>query len=318
MLIIIFLVCCVVSIVMVILNSGDEEPEPKPKPKPKPKSKSKPLPSPTTSGFSRLRVSGSSLPVDCIMTDWENVGECSTETGLQEQRRLVAREGRNGGQECPPIENRTQSINCSQDCEFSDWENVGECSTETGLQKQRRTIETPNKGLGTCKGDLEQSIDCSQDCEVGEWSGWSDCSEPCGTGTQTRTRTITKHPKGTGEPCGETTETQECKITGCDYISLDNHAFTEPIGYNPDYPDEKRSNAKFCGRDCNQSPSCSGFKLLYLKGGTYTPSGGRYWCRLIDTAGGIQSKDPTPKNNSQEYVHTVYYKEHKKGNLNIT
>jgi hypothetical protein len=253
------------------------------------------------------------------MTDWENVGECSTETGKQLQRKLVVREGRNGGMECPDPESpeRKQIIDCSQDCKFSDWENVDECSTLTGMQLQRRTIITPEKGLGECIGDLEQSFPCSQDCKVGEWTEWSECSEPCGTGTRTRTREVTQEQRGTGESCPNLTETEECRETDCDYTLVEDHIFTEPIGYNTGYPNKKKSNAAKCKIYCDGQSSCSGFQIFYTDGGN-RPTDGRYSCRLIDTASGIEAMEPRLQPSGRTVISRVYYKPQKKGNLNIT
>jgi hypothetical protein len=220
MLIIIFFVCCVSSIISVILTSGDEEPKPELDPSPDPASDPSPaLAQEDASGLSFStnaalsaetefivpQVKAGIIPVNCVLSDWENDGGCSTVTGKQLQKKRIITEGRNGGQICP----------------------------------------------GPDSSERKQEINCDVNCEVSGWGGWGACSATCGGGTQSRSRTVTVQPRNNGTVCPSLTDSQVCNSQACVYNAP---APTSSGGYNAPAPASANTEGWI---DCEDyDPSC--------------------------------------------------------------
>ena len=218
MLIIIFLVCCVCSIISVIASSSDEEPEPKPEPTPTPAPapapEEKPEMSFSTSAaltaereFVVPQVKAGRIPVDCVLGEWYNVGECDPNDGYQMKRRDVLIEGRDGGEVCPlpDSEERENKFYVKANCELGDWYNVGGCNKSTGKQLQRKDVKTAAVCGGSCPGsesnDRKREVNCDVDCEVTDWTSVGSCTKMCGGGNQYYVKTITTQPKNGGAAC---------------------------------------------------------------------------------------------------------------------
>jgi hypothetical protein len=107
-----------------------------------------------------------------------------------------------------------------QDCEVSGWE-PEECSVTCGggVQTLVRSVTVqPFKGAACPPLFAKQGCsieDCPVDCEVADWSGWSSCSADCDGGVMTRNRAVDTQPKNGGEPCGETTQSENCNPQAC-------------------------------------------------------------------------------------------------------
>jgi hypothetical protein len=95
--------------------------------------------------------------VNCVMTQWGNVGSCDSATGKQQQTRSVSTAAQYGGRACGDT---TQYVNCDVDCVRSDWTNSGGCTSE-GKQKQTRSIITAPKNNGQKCGETTRQVACT-------------------------------------------------------------------------------------------------------------------------------------------------------------
>lgn len=182
MLIIVFLVCCVFSIISVIVSSSGKEPEPKPEPTPKPAPAPEPVPEPEPEEKPEISF--------------------STSAALTADREIVAPQVKAGR---IPV-----------DCVLGDWYNDGaDTCNSTGKQKQKRDVKTAERDGGTCDDPKERTINCNVDCKVSGWGNWSACSVSCGGGTQSRSRTVTQRKWNNGAACPNLLESQSCNTQGC-------------------------------------------------------------------------------------------------------
>jgi len=125
-------------------------------------------------------------PVDCVMSNWTDVGSCSAScgNGQQNQTRTIQVLHLHGGASCPTELTRlvTCSVQpCPVDCVLSSWIDDGTC-TQTcggGKIKQIKSVEVaPSNGGQACDPVQEQLVDChTQSCSGGS-SGPSSVSEP--------------------------------------------------------------------------------------------------------------------------------------------
>ena len=173
-----------------------------------------------------------SVPVDCEMGSWSNVGSCTPNTGScgygagsQSQSRTITLPASNGGTACGST-NQTQSCDlepCPVDCVEGNDGSWNPCSPTTGTcgsgtQTRERTGDVgPSNGGSACRPTSETQgceVTCPPvDCQLGSWSAFGTCSPTtgtCGSGTQTRTRPITLQASNGGTACGPTSETQTC------------------------------------------------------------------------------------------------------------
>jgi hypothetical protein len=114
-----------------------------------------------------------------------------------------------------------------EDCQVSDWR-YDECSKaciegdsdQPGTQNVTRDVENPGyKGAKCPPLRLTQvcnTIQCPIDCHVEEWSEWSSCSTKCGGGIRERIRSIKRHERHGGQPCGPASDTETCSLQSCD------------------------------------------------------------------------------------------------------
>lgn len=115
-------------------------------------------------------------PVDCVMSNWTDVGICSTSCGegQQNQTRTIQVKHRHGGASCPEDLERLVPCSvqpCPVDCVLSSWEDDGECTQKCGGGKktQLRTVEVaPAHGGQACDPEQKRSVDCfTQPCTDG-------------------------------------------------------------------------------------------------------------------------------------------------------
>jgi hypothetical protein len=191
---------------------------------------------PRTTIIPRTTVRQTTENIDCIVSDWSNWSNCSTNCGggTQERTRSIITAPRGNGISCPVLkETITCNIDvCPVDCKVSDWSNWSNCSVSCGggTQERTRNVITAQKGTGISCPELTQTKACNTDvcsvnCQVSDWSNWSNCSSNC-RGTQERTRSIMTLPKGNGTLCPELKETKICNDNDCPLYEFTSHTFT--------------------------------------------------------------------------------------------
>ena len=158
--------------------------------------------------------------VNCVMTQWGNVGSCDSATGKQQQTRSVSTAAQYGGEACGGT---TQYVDCDVDCVMTQWGNVGSCDSATGKQQQTRSVSTAAQNNGRACGDTTQYVNCDVDCVRSDWTNSGGCTSE---GKQKQTRSIITAPKNNGEKCGGTTRQVACTPTG-----FDNERFYIKDGY---------------------------------------------------------------------------------------
>ena len=128
-------------------------------------------------------------PIDCKLSTWKNVGECSKSCGggIQEQERTKLVSPQYSGKECDPL---YQDIECNTnecpiDCKLSEWKNVGNCSKKcgTGMQQQIREVLVTPQFNGKVCGTLNKNIPCNENpCPIVN-TGTNSSSSNLNTGT---------------------------------------------------------------------------------------------------------------------------------------
>lgn len=172
-------------------------------------------------------------PVNCVIGDWGNWSNCSTECGpgIQTRTKIIATPAAYGGKECTlPTETRDCKIkDCPVDCVIGDWGRWSECSKPCGGGEITRTktikVQAANGGKECTLPLPSETVKCNLqacppvDCVVSttEWEDvWSPCSVTCGGGTQTRRRKIITPVANGGKECIRTdVDTQPCNTQPC-------------------------------------------------------------------------------------------------------
>jgi len=148
--------------------------------------------------------------VDCILSDWEEWGECDVSCGAGQQvkRRQVVQYPSKGGYGCTSALSLTRACNiqaCGNecvpvDCAWTEWSDYGPCNKCGGeMQRVRHIAAHPQCGGEACKsGAAVEVAKCPRSCTDKtfclwtEWSDYGPCSTTCGSGIQSRSRTL--HP----------------------------------------------------------------------------------------------------------------------------
>merc|ERR1719424_2668596 len=168
-------------------------------------------------------------PIDCVMSAFQNDGDCSLTcgTGQQLQFRYTKVHPDHGGAACPVdfeqyIECNTDA--CPIDCVIESWAGWTACDKSCGPGKTQRTrgeAVVAEHGGRACVGAKKQTDDCEIQpcpiaCEWDEWVEWSECNEQCGPGRHARTRIVAVHAQWGGDACeGASFEEEDCEITPC-------------------------------------------------------------------------------------------------------
>lgn len=167
-----------------------------------------------------------SCPVDCVVGEWGDWTNCTTDCGGGTQMRVrkVITRNKSGGKECPNIvESKTcNNMPCQVDCEVTPWNKWGACSKKCGGGKRTRTrkVKTEPSFKGKTCPPLSETEECNNqmcpiNCKVGEWGKWTPCSKECGGGKRSRTRQIEREPEFDGEECPDLVENGNCNIQPC-------------------------------------------------------------------------------------------------------
>jgi hypothetical protein len=284
MLIIVFLVCCAFSIISVITPSSGEEPDPKPEPTPAPAlaPEEKPEMSFSTSAaltaereFVVPQVRAGRIPVDCVLTDWQNVdGDTCNSTGQQKQKKDIITEAKDGGKECPDAESdeRKRTINCDVDCvQTETWSG---CNKSTGTKNvTRTTTQRPWNNGAACK-PATATENCVVDCEL---SGEKDvnrniCTAYCGGGSTWSYKSIITTPKNGGQACpsrAERTIRKACPAKTC-YTDFTNTSTRVDVTHDKSLGalvNTGEFGCKYKKLSQTRSGGVAGFKLVRDKGG---------------------------------------------------
>jgi hypothetical protein len=168
-------------------------------------------------------------PVDCVLTDWVEDGDCSKTCGggKKMEVKTITTAPSNGGKVCGAdlqrqVDCHTQQ--CPIDCEWGPWSGWNMCDEFCGPGKQkarRHHAVVAEHGGATCDGPETRErpcelVPCAIDCVWSDWTDWAMCDESCGDGFQERSRYHETHAQYGGKPCeGPFMEEQACKIKEC-------------------------------------------------------------------------------------------------------
>mgnify|MGYP001329294020 CR=1 FL=1 len=117
--------------------------------------------------------------VDCEVSRWGNWSACKD--GKKSRTRTVEQEPKNGGSECPTLED-TDTTTCAVDCTLSGWSDWSPCSAdcEGGTQTRTRTVTREAKNGGKCAETYERRTCGTGACTKGgvaanvyHWNGKS-------------------------------------------------------------------------------------------------------------------------------------------------
>jgi len=173
-------------------------------------------------------------PVDCVLGNWENVGECSKRCGggKMKQTKKIISYPTNGGKQCQSDLNR--EIPCNEDkcpeCVVSEWTPFGNCSKFCGGGVKKRTREYIRGDKNNCPPLMELvpcntkpcnqeegciTEECMYGCKVSSWGDFTECSKKCEGGVKKRTRRILRNPLRSKFKCPPLEETIECNKKPC-------------------------------------------------------------------------------------------------------
>ena len=162
----------------------------------------------------------SPCPVDCKVSDWIGIGQCSATCGggTVNQVRMVLSNAMYGGKKCPRKMQRMADCNmdmCPMDCVMSEWRDDGGCSAECGTGAQNRSryvMEYDMYGGVPCPDEYEQpdammmqekcnEQPCAVDCVAGPWESIGKCTKTCGGGEQVQKKEVLVQPANGGKQC---------------------------------------------------------------------------------------------------------------------
>ena len=117
-------------------------------------------------------------PVDCKISDWSTVGDCSESCGggTLPQERTILSEAQFGADPCPGDLQRLQPCNeqpCPIDCELSEWAEENPCTVTCGggtNTMTRQRVQRPYHGGVKCPTVAEtqacNTAACPTDCAL--------------------------------------------------------------------------------------------------------------------------------------------------------
>ena len=169
-------------------------------------------------------------PVDCAMSDWKFISDCTKSCGggTRRRQRMVVSPERNGGAACG---DKDDTVHCNEeqckpeDCRMTPFV-AGKCSVTCGegtRVDKREVILDPKHGGEPC-GDLSEKIACNmggcpKDCEMSQWNHGV-CSKTCGGGERKDWRSVVIGAANGGKRCPETMEeTRSCEEQPCPVVA---------------------------------------------------------------------------------------------------
>jgi len=163
-------------------------------------------------------------PVDCVVEEWGDWEQCSTECGggVQARQRKIEIEVHRNGLPCPLLR-EVRECNprpCPADCvyEYLDW---APCSRPCGggtANRKLQVISAPQDGGKECPGDQAQMCNtqaCPTDCIVSGWGQLSTCTKTCAKGSTTRSRSVLRDGAHGGTDCPSLKEHSSCNANPC-------------------------------------------------------------------------------------------------------
>lgn len=166
----------------------------------------------------------------------ESVNEADEQSRLEfKAYKKLDKQYRKGMRECKTNIEMHESEECSLtklrlevfaadyvvDCAVGSWD-AKPCNKKCGSGVQRlvrKVTAHPVGGGAACPAlKMERSCNdqpCPIDCEVGPWEQWTTCSANCDGGVRSRSRPIEIASAHGGQPCGETTEAEQCNAQAC-------------------------------------------------------------------------------------------------------
>merc|ERR1712112_130748 len=117
-----------------------------------------------------LSIGTQQLPcilADCKVEEWTAWSGCNVTCGggINRRSRAVVQEPKNGGAECPVLEETTvcNPVECAVPCKFGEWTDWGECNVDCGDRTKTRTrpvLQKPKFGGVACL-PLEETMVCT-------------------------------------------------------------------------------------------------------------------------------------------------------------
>jgi len=181
--------------------------------------------------------------IDGAWGQWSAYGPCSAKCGggVQWRSRQITAEANACGEPAMGLDKEVKPCNSDScapdvDCQFSQWEEWGDCScTADGVKRRVRQISKYGEGEGAwCSGDLKQVQPCNTcedsgtcdkvlppvDCQFSPFApatgAEGQCSVTCGKGQQQVMRSVLVEAANGGTPCNGTLHTVEiCAMPVC-------------------------------------------------------------------------------------------------------
>ncbi|MAD25540.1 MAG: hypothetical protein CMO44_15370, partial [Verrucomicrobiales bacterium] len=168
-------------------------------------------------------------PIDCVLGQWANWGDCSSECGpgSRERARVVDTQEQHGGAACEGALQESEDCEvkpCPIDCELDSWADDSAGCSKTcggGELKQTRAVKVAAEHEGEeCTGATEQTVICNEDpcpvdCELSDWVESTGCSVTCGGGEQSFIKTIVTNAANGGAACPEAQDDAMLKSEAC-------------------------------------------------------------------------------------------------------
>ncbi|CAL1533862.1 unnamed protein product [Lymnaea stagnalis] len=211
---------------------------------------------------------GPCCPQDCVIGQWSDWSECSTDCGQGVMTRSRYIKGAIcGGLNCTETDEK-QNQTCEKyinvDCKMDAWSEWTACNLKNGrcgegTKTRLRSVLIDSKCNGeACQPKNESSLCygpcCLTDCQVGPWSEFGFCSTVCGEGKRNRTRNIIVAPSCGGILCPEVIEFTSCtaqNFTDCKFTEWSQwSACSTDCGNGTNIRTRSLLTPAYCGGQC--------------------------------------------------------------------
>jgi len=155
---------------------------------------------------------------DCLLSDWEEWSDCSTNCGdgSKTRHRKILRLAGPGGKGCEATMMESDICNegdcVKQDCQWGDWAAWSACPCSCGggiTTRHRYVFVAPRNGGVECDPREKEEVEacntqpCQSECRDGtwgEWMEWTSCSATCSGSYKSRRRDVLIPPNHCGQP----------------------------------------------------------------------------------------------------------------------